>query len=205
MHNCWTHSGGRLEIQKAIDNLQTQITAIRVQIKATISNSRADNDNDSTMMQARLGRFEEVERENLRAELDALTEEIRKCKAGVNVTEQRNTAQQTSFTQYGPFVVKWRWKSSEPTLAKPIGQLWQESEETRRTSQEIVQTADRKLAEILQRNAKLEEDVARKRQELERTVAQFYGEENLSKKNRKPERNETEGEQEGKTKSNGRH
>jgi hypothetical protein len=111
-----------------------------MQIETTMNNLRADNNNDSTMMQARLGQFEEavdwkVEREDLKAELDALTEEIRNRKAGVNATEQRNTVRQISLAKYGPLVVKWRGKSNEPAQAKPIGQLWQELEETRRRSE----------------------------------------------------------------------
>jgi predicted nucleic acid-binding Zn-ribbon protein len=188
--NADTLPGGRLDIEKAIDNLRTQISATRGHMEereAMMSNSRADNDTDSAMMQARLGQFEEavdwkVEREDLRAELDALTEEIRTRKAGVNAAEQRNTARQTSLAKYGPLVMKWRGKSNDPAPAKPMAQLWQELEETRRRSEEIVQAAEREMAEILQRNAKLEEDVTRRRQVLERTIAQFYGDENLSKK-----------------------
>jgi chromosome segregation ATPase len=196
--------GGRLDVEKSIDNLRNQLSDVRAQIAAAESElGRLEDDTQAAdaQLQTRRENFEEAvdwqsERQDLRAELKSLLEEIANRKSCLTTGEQRNAARIASITKYGPLVTKWQGRTGpDAPPAKSIAQMWQEMEEAKKKSAAMIEVAEKELNDLMARNAKLEDEVARSRQVLERTISQFYAEENQFRKRIDERRQKAEAEE----------
>jgi hypothetical protein len=158
------------------------------QLEEDMEVANSENDRDFANTQKERAQFAEIvdwkeERQDLREELEKLHDEIQKRKSEVSVGEQRNNAKQTSLAKYGPLVIKWRGKTTEDDIPdKSIAELYAEMEDAKRRSEEITKNSEREMSEILMKNAKLEEEVNRRKTGLERTISHFYAEEHQSRK-----------------------
>jgi chromosome segregation ATPase len=196
--------GGRRDMESTIENLKVELSSLRTeigQLEAVISEAQEENERDRKSNTAKKEQFEEVvdwkaEKEDLRAELEDLTRQIAEQKAGIVANEKENTAQQNLVAKYGPYVSKWRGKMVESEHAdKTIAQLWNEMEEAKRKSEELTKKAEQDMSAILTKNGKLEEELARRRGVLERTISHFYAEEHQFRKRIEERRQRAEDEE----------
>jgi predicted nucleic acid-binding Zn-ribbon protein len=193
-----------LDVEKTIDNLRNQLSEVRAQISAAESElGRLEDDAQAEEAQAQTRReyFEEAvdwqsERRELRAELKSLIDQIANRKGGLTASEQQNAARIASIAKYGPLLTKWHGKTgTEAPPGKSIAQMWQEMDEEKKKSAAIIEAAEKELNELMARNAKLEEDVIRNRQLLERTISQFCADENQFRKRIEERRQKAEAEE----------
>jgi predicted nucleic acid-binding Zn-ribbon protein len=196
--------GGRLDVENTIEILKVELSSLRTeitQLEEVISGAREENDRDRENNMARQEQFEEAvdwkaEKEDLRAELEALNQQIVVQKTGIVANEKENTAQQNLVAKFGPYVAKWRGKMVENEHAdRTIAQLWNDMEEAKRRSEELMKKAEHDMSAILTKNGKLEDEVARRRGTLERTISHFYAEEHQFRKRIEDRRQKAEDEE----------
>jgi predicted nucleic acid-binding Zn-ribbon protein len=196
--------GGRLDLESSIENLKSQLSAIReevAQLEIDIDDANTENRRDLANIYAKRQQFAEavdwtVERDDLRRELEALTREIQDRKADVNVGEQRNIVKQQSLAKYGPVVAKWKGKTGDGEVPdKTVAQLWSEMEDAKRVSDEIIRDSEREMSELLMKNAKLEAELARRKTTVERSISYFYAEEHQFRKRIEDRRQNAEDEE----------
>jgi predicted nucleic acid-binding Zn-ribbon protein len=116
--------GGRLDVEKAINNLQNQLSEVQAQI-STAESERGrleDAQTEAANAQTRRETFEDAvdwqaERSDLRSELKGLVEEIANRKTIITAGEQRSAA----VAKYGPLIAKWH--GNEVVPVKSIGQM----------------------------------------------------------------------------------
>lgn len=184
--------GGRLDIEKSIINLQNQLRALEQDIRDVNSKIQSASDaNDAFMeeMRAKQSQFDEAvdwqrEKEDLQREFQELTQEIKERKAALTHKEQKNESKQAILAKYGPLLKKWKGKTGQINVPadKTIAQLWAELNEARTKSGDMVRNAEKEIGELVIKNAKLEDELQRRRTALERAISQTYAEENQFRK-----------------------
>lgn len=189
-NNYDTLEGGRLDTEKTIISLQDQLRQIELDIKTTEERihiaKKEEKENEDEIKRER----EEIdsnvnwaaEKEDLENELRELTEEVRKKKEELNKAHQKNTNFQAEFTKYAPFVKKWKGKIPNEVYNDPgnnltVKELWKELKEAQKSYEEQQRQSEKEMTEIMTKNAKLEEEVSRKRSCLERSISQFHADE----------------------------
>jgi chromosome segregation ATPase len=196
--------GGRLELERTIENLRAELDCVAEeakQITDEIALWKEDDEEEVRRSRVEQGTFEAIldwktEREKMQKQLTDLQKEICERREGVTNSEQKVSQKQASLAKYGHVLTKWKGKIGEvPVPAKSLGQLWGDLEDAKKRSQDIIQKAERDMTDILTRNAKLEEDVAKRKERLERTVNQFYAEENQFKRRVEEKRAHAEAEE----------
>lgn len=186
--NFETADGGKLDTEKQIISFQEQLRQIESEI-AEIEYRMMEADaqdqkdvNDAKQQQQVLEKAVDwqAERNDLQNELKKLREGIASRKSTLTTNENHITQKQESLAKYGPLVKKWRGKLTDADLSeaeiqdKTIQQLWNEMESSRVESEESQKNAERELSELVLQNAKLEEEVNRKRMMLERAITQAH-------------------------------
>jgi hypothetical protein len=173
-------------LENSIENLKVQLSSIQEeisQIESDMSQAKADDERDFANTQWKRQQFAEAvdwkaERDDLRRELEVLTREIQDRKADVNNGEQRNIVKQQSLAKYGPLVAKLKGKTGEGDVPDTnVAQLWSEMEDSKQRSDEIIKNSEREMSERLMKNAKLEEELTRRRTTVERSISYVYAEE----------------------------
>lgn len=180
--------GGRIDIEKTIVNLQSQLQALEEEIRETNTHILAASEENDAFMEeakARQSQFEgkvdwQRERDDLQRELQELTEEIRERKSRLTQKEHKNDSKQATVTKYGPLLKKWKGRTNGANVPsdKTVHQLWAELGEARTQSEDMVKKAERELGELVLSNAKLEEELQRRKNSLQRVITQAYAEEN---------------------------
>lgn len=197
--------GGKLDIEKTIVSLQTQLRRLIAEINEVNMNMKEASDaNDAyaTEALAKQTQFEgavdwQTERDELKRELDELNEQIREKKTKLTKKEQKNDTRHANLSKYAPLLKKWKGKTAniEVPEDKTVSQLWAELTDAREKSEELQESAEREIGDLVTRNAKLEEELNRKKASLERTISQAYAEENQLRKRIEERRTRAEAEE----------
>ena len=180
--------GGRIDIEKTIVNLQSQLQSLEEEIREANSHILAASEENDAFMEAakaRQNHFEEKvdwqrERDDLQRELQELTDQIKERKSTLSHKEQKNDSKQVTIAKYGPLLKKWKGKTGGVEIPedKTVNQLWAELGEARTQSEDMVKKAEKELGELVLSNAKLEEELQRRKNSLQRIISQAYAEEN---------------------------
>lgn len=179
--------GSRLDIEKAIISLQSQLNKVEADIKEAnkrIGDESTANEDFMADTQVRQRQFDEAvdwqrEREDLQREYHELTEQIKERKAQLSHKEHRNDSRQATLAKYRPLLTKWKGKAGniEVPADKTVAQLWAELAETRTANESTVKSAEKQIGELMLTNGKLEDELARRKTALEREISRACSEE----------------------------
>lgn len=184
--------GGKIDIEKSVLNLQTTLRAVEAEIHdITTKMQNATDENEAIMddLKTRQSQFEaavdwQTEKEDLLRELQELTDEIKERKANLSHKEQKNESKQAGIAKYGPLLKKWRGKTANVEIPsdKSVSQLWSEMNEKKARSEDLAGRIDREIRELVTQNAKLEDELERRKAALQRVISQSYAEEHQFRK-----------------------
>ncbi|OHS93540.1 hypothetical protein TRFO_11756 [Tritrichomonas foetus] len=187
--------GGRLDTEKTIVSLQDQLRIVEAEIKETEDRiaeaHQAELDHEGEIKREQEELESNVnwaaEKEDLENELRELTEEVNRRREELNKSHKKNTNFQADFAKYAPLVKKWRGKipadvHDDSNRNASIKELWKQLKDAEKNYENLQRASEKEMTEIMSKNAKLEEEVARRRAALERSISQFHADEHLCRK-----------------------
>lgn len=178
--------GGKLDYEMIISNLQNDIRIAEeeiYQLQTVIEQNSGYIEMDQKDKEQIAQQYQEnvkwdQEKEELKTELKELQEEIRRRKQQVASSESRSSHKQECLRRYIPLVNKWKNKFGDmPIPEKSIGQLWIELNEAKKKLELDLKRSQEEIAELVNSNQQLSENVRRRRVALERIVTQFHEDE----------------------------
>lgn len=179
--------GGRLDTEKAIlglqdeiresdsviSNLEEKITEIEkflLEDKENVNNTKQQYSESVNWAQ---------EKAELQEELKQLNAEIQNAKRCVTTSESRASKRNIASSKYTPILNKWKGKTGVMEIPnETITQLLAQLDEAKAQKEEQQKISQREIAEMVVSNHKLEDEVKRRRNALERIVNQFHADEN---------------------------
>lgn len=185
-------NGQRLETEKSIRSLQTQLREVEEEMikinermnrfKSLEEQDIADKENEKAAHSAAVDWVRE--KEELQQELKELTAQIQQKKNNLKKTETKTTKNTFNTARVLPIVKKWQNKKV-PNIIIPdssIEQMLQELDKIKLEHDNKQKQSESEIAELISNNAKLQEEVKRRRTALERIVTQFHADENSMRK-----------------------
>lgn len=178
--------GGRLDCIKQISILQTQaseltdkITKIKEHNYAIIAErEEADKKFNKESENHKQAVNWEAEKNELKEELKLLKEQIKQKTEEVTSQEKKQNTDANKVKRYGSFVKKWEKKLATQELPnKTISQLWEEYEKTKDECDKHKKDIENQMTNITAVNAKLKEDIQKKKQKTSSLIQQFRVEE----------------------------
>ncbi|OHT16150.1 hypothetical protein TRFO_13484 [Tritrichomonas foetus] len=185
--------GGRLDTEKAIISLQNELRQVEneiAEIQDRIDEYKAVDEEDKAEKQKQKAAHDaavnwQKEKVELQEEWRELMKEIQKKKNSLKTVETKQATQTYSTTRVIPLVKKWQGKKVPNANVPPeatIESMFAILDQVKAEHDSGMKKSEQEIAELIVNNAKLQEEVTRRRKALERTVTQFHADENAMRK-----------------------
>ena len=188
---CNNNDGGRLDLEKNIISLQSQIQTFENEIfilnnritqlknleNEQIKNNEIQEKNHNLIVD---WKSEQIELKN---QLENLLNEIKEQKNILNIKEKNNIKEINELDKYLPLIKKWKSQLNiikVPTESLEV--LWKDLNNLIIQNNSNNQNLEKKLIDIVNKNEKLQKELDRKKNYLDRIISQFHFEENLNYK-----------------------
>jgi chromosome segregation ATPase len=172
--------GGRLDCEKAIETLRHDIKAAEAELKALTEENEArvaeTERASSTLQETRTVHDRAVkwekEKGELKAELDELTQTLRRKKGSVQRSESRALNDREQLVAVTPLIKKWKGARGDVfgREGATIPELLEELGEVKKAHEKAVRDQQEKIAALVMSNAGLEKEVQRSKAALDCAV-----------------------------------
>ena len=185
--------GGRLDTEKAIVSLQNELRQVlneTEEIKQRIRRYEAEDLEDIRNKNEQKAHHDAAvnwakEKQELQEEWRSLMQQIQIKKKSLKSNESKQYTQSSSTNRVIPLIKKWQGKKV-PNVNVPenatIESMFQLLDQVKEEHDNGKRRSEQEIAELIVNNARLQEEVNRRRKALERTVTQFHADENAMTK-----------------------